>query len=146
MQVVDLDRSPVADVTGSGAAALTVMPLPSPGRRTAISGLSVPASRLAWTLAEVRTPSSGASTVAPLSANCWKPRLGAAGQPAAQVKASGTAVVSSDPRIVDACAAGAPTSSAAVARRRGRRVMHLRAQHWRDWISAERAVRRPGST
>ena len=67
-------RRPGSD-TGSGAESTTVMPTPpsSAGRRTAIRGCSAPAIRFACTLAATRTPSSGASTVAPRSANCMKP-------------------------------------------------------------------------
>ena len=82
------------------------------------------------------TPSSGASTVAPLQRELLEAQARRGGAAAAHAKTSGAAVVSSDPRIVDAVAAGALTSSAAVARRRGRRVMPLPAQHLSDWISA----------
>jgi hypothetical protein len=65
--------APAGEVTGSGAESTTVRPTPasSTGRRTAIRGASVPAIRLARTLAETKTPSAGVSTVALRRAN-WR--------------------------------------------------------------------------
>jgi hypothetical protein len=72
MQASALCREPVGELTGTGAEATTVWLTPpsSAGRRIAILGSSVPAILLACTLAETRTPPSGASTVALRSANC----------------------------------------------------------------------------
>jgi hypothetical protein len=78
--------SPPGALTGTGADATTVVPTPSSaGRRTAIRGGSLPLIRFAATLADTRTPSSGASTIASRSANWRKPTAVPAGQaPAAQ--------------------------------------------------------------
>ena len=54
----------------------------SAGRSTATRAGSLPETRLANALASTRTPSSGASTSVPLSANWRKPTLAPAGQPA----------------------------------------------------------------
>src|SRR4051812_11153368 len=112
--------SPVAELTGTGTESSTVTPA-SAGRSTATFGWSTPEMRRALTLAETSTPSSGASTVAPRSANCWKAMLWPGGH-MAQANASGAAVASGEPRMVEAsarwaAARGKATSSAARALR-----------------------------
>jgi hypothetical protein len=90
------------------------------GRSTAIRGGSPPAIRFACTRAATSSPSSGACTAAPRSANCVNPMLVPVAQ-VAHAKPSAAAAVSGDPRLVEASARAAlrnrPNASAAASER-----------------------------